>query len=92
MVGNVRELVIQPQEVYIGPCSSHKEQIVSTQKRHYFTIGFMFIIIIIATMTFLKRRNNDVIREDEMRLLFMYIADHDCDCMSLTIDSINVHI
>ena len=53
------------------------------------SIGFVFVIVIAIAATSLKGRINDVIRDDEMRLLFIYITAR--GCMSLTIDSINVH-
>jgi len=54
-------------------------------------IGFVFVIVIAAAVTSLKGRDNGVIRDGEMRLLFIYIADRGCDCVSLTVGLINVH-
>ena len=54
------------------------------------SIGFVFVIVIAAAVTSLKGRDNGVIREGEMRLLFIYIADR--GCVSLTVGLINVHL
>jgi len=55
------------------------------------SIGFVFVMVIAAAVTSLKGRDNGVIREGEMRLLFIYIADRGCACVSLAVGSISVH-
>jgi len=54
------------------------------------SIGFVFIIVITAAVMLVKGRDNGEIWEGEMRLLFIYIADH--GCVSLTVGLINVHL
>ena len=55
-------------------------------------IDFTFIIIIIIIIISLKKRDNNIIWENEMRLLFIYIINHDYDYISLIINSINIHL
>ena len=54
------------------------------------SIGFVFVVVIATAVTSLKGRDNGVIRDGEMRLLFIYIADR--GCISLTVGSISVHV